>query len=544
MPPLRDGVVRSFLIPGLVFSLWFSVANSTRGAGVTLITHGLNGNVDGWITSMADQIPSYYRFPGTNFTCYELYFFQSGSNYFLTSTRTSGSSPLSSDSGEIIVKLDWRQLADGNSYNTYQVASAVVPALLSTNFISELNGHALAEFPLHLIGHSRGGSLVCELSRQLGTNGVWIDHLTTLDPHPLNNDGFTLDSLLYSDVDAPARTYSNVLFHDNYWQNASFPIYGEPVSGAYTRQLTNFSGGYSGTGRQHSDVHLWYHGTVDTNIPASYVEDGTTISITSAMRTNWWNNYETKGAAAGFRYSLIGGGNRLSTDHPLGGGTPAIFDGYNQRWDLGAGTSTNNRTSLPANNGSWPNLIRFDRLETNSVVQGQSTLARFYYQWAQPTNNSAIVEFFIDDDFNPLNGNQKSLGQLTISGSTPTNVPGQTVSLTLNATNASPGYHSLLVRISAGDRSRYLYAPEWVQVVAPSVSTNPPTLSITQAAPDNVVLSWPPDHIGWRLQVQTNTLDVGMSGAWSDVTGSTSVNVLTNGIDSAGGAVFYRLIYP
>src|SRR5262245_59572499 len=231
------------ILVGQIF-LWTLVGAPTPCAagGVTLITHGLNGNTDGWVSGMASRLTNYTRFPGTNSTCYEVYFFNNGGNYVVSAARSAGSPPPATDSGEIVIKLDWRDLANGFSFNTFQIAAAVVPEFLNTNFIPELGGHALAEFPMHLIGHSRGGSVICEMSRLLGTNGVWVDHLTTLDPHPLNNDGFN-DAILYSAVDASARTYVNVLFHDNYWQNLNAFAYGEPVFGAFVRQLSNLNGG-------------------------------------------------------------------------------------------------------------------------------------------------------------------------------------------------------------------------------------------------------------------------------------------------------------
>src|SRR5438552_4146673 len=176
-PVVRHWSVETRLL-GLL--LWLNVASLMSGsqclaAGVTLITHGLNGNVDDWVISMADRMTSYPPFSGARYTCYELYFALSGPDYILSWTRLGGHAPADTGSGEIFIKLDWRQLAN-DDHSTYDVAAAVVPRLLQTNFIAELNGHALAELPLHLIGHSRGGSLVCQISGLLGTNGVWVDH--------------------------------------------------------------------------------------------------------------------------------------------------------------------------------------------------------------------------------------------------------------------------------------------------------------------------------------------------------------------------------
>lgn len=459
--------------PGLVaigVGLFATIPRPAKAGGVTIITHGLNGDTDGWVTGMANQIPNYDRFVGTNFSSYHVYFYDSAGFYYLTAARDAGSQPLSPASGEIIVKLDWRQLADGNSYNTYQIASAVVPALLSTNFISELAGHALAELPLHLIGHSRGGSLACEISRQLGTNGVWVDHLTSLDPHPLNNDGFS--DFIFSAVDAPARTYENVLFHDNYWQNLNLVVYGEPVAGAYIRQLYDLDGGYGGFTASHSDVHLWYHATIDWRTPASDME----ASVTSSERQTWWTAAESSGFLAGFNYSLMGGGDRTSTTQPVGPGFGAIRDGYNQWWDLGAGTS-NNRTGLPTNNGDWPSLLKFNRTATNPVVQGQTLPVTFSYQWARPNSSLAVISFYLDDDLNPLNTNQSLLGEISVPGNGASSVSFGTTNLTIFAANATPGVHAVLAKITGAGRTRYLYAPELVPVLS---IRQPPTLDIAK----------------------------------------------------------------
>jgi hypothetical protein len=75
------------------------------------------------------------------------------------------------------------------------------------------------------------------------------------------------------------------------------------------------------------------------------------------------------------------------------------------------------------------------------------------------------------------------------------------------------------------------------------VATNSPY--ITNSISGNVLtLSWPADHIGWRLQVQTNALSSGLGSNWTDVAGSTSVDSVSVTINPANGTVFYRMVYP
>ncbi|MGI8436529.1 MAG: hypothetical protein ACR2NX_06435 [Chthoniobacterales bacterium] len=163
---------------------------SHRAGGVTVITHGFNSNVTDWIIPMAEAMPLHANFPGTSFSCYVISITRNGSGqYIATASLVGGVNPTQSDSGEIFVKLDWSTLSSVGGPSTTTIATAAVSALLSTTLIPEMNGRPLAELPLHLVGHSRGGSVITEIARLMGAQGIWVDQVTTLDPRPVPQFG-------------------------------------------------------------------------------------------------------------------------------------------------------------------------------------------------------------------------------------------------------------------------------------------------------------------------------------------------------------------
>src|SRR5882672_6369608 len=121
-------------------ALWCLFASGHLFAtGVTIITHGYDADVNGWISGMAGRIPLYSRFPGTNFTTYTITLTTDGNNNYFYQWQRTNSAPTITDSGKIIVKLDWSQITrNSKMYNisTVDVASIASFIFLQTNAIA------------------------------------------------------------------------------------------------------------------------------------------------------------------------------------------------------------------------------------------------------------------------------------------------------------------------------------------------------------------------------------------------------------------------
>ena len=52
------------------------------------------------------------------------------------------------------------------------------------------------------------------------------------------------------------------------------------------------------------------------------------------------------------------------------------------------------------------------------------------------------------------------------------------------------------------------------------------------------------DHLGWWLEIQTNSLNAGLGTNWVTVPNSTATNQVFMPINTASGSIFFRLVYP
>jgi hypothetical protein len=441
-------------------------------SGVTMIVHGFNSGIGDWVSTMATAISNADSTPAS---IYSISATDGGSSSNPITVNTpallSGPQPnaLTNTDPEIVLLLDWSGMAGtlpfgGHTRSTGEVAAAVAAKLTSTSYLAALGGTALADLPMQLIGHSRGASLVNELARDLGKSGIWVDQLTLLDSHPV--DGINED-INFNFGDAAMGVPENTTFADSYWRTDSsqFDFNGEAVTGAHNTQLSESlltgSAGDSVFGHdssdpgydlEHSDVHLWYHGT----IPPYSNTDGSATLTTAAFYTAPNPARTTNG----YYFSRTVGGTR-----------PA--DGL---WPADGGTAT--RQALTRTGTQWPNIdrlsLRYDSSGTISTA-GQLFLSYRY----QDFDTGATVTWFADQDRNPYNANAQPLPDTQSLATT-----GAAMKFSLyhgSLAGISTANHFLYAKISdANGQVRFAYLPQSV-----NFTTSAPVANATSGTPTN-----------------------------------------------------------
>jgi fibronectin-binding autotransporter adhesin len=76
-----------------------------------------------------------------------------------------------------------------------------------------------------------------------------------------------------------------------------------------------------------------------------------------------------------------------------------------------------------------------------------------------------------------------------------------------------------------------------------TLNTNRTNITFSVSS-SNLTLSWPSDHIGWRLQAQSNAPPKGLGTNWVDVPGSTTNGSMSFPVGRTNGSVFFRMVYP
>lgn len=225
----------------------------------------------------------------------------------------------SSPNGEVVLIFNWTEESDGLNVGGTQgyadaAADALYAALRDPQLPAAFAGQSLLAPDVHFIGFSRGTVVNSDCVERLAAAGVAVDHVTTLDPHPV--DG-TLDypTDLADWGDRAPVTWSNVAFADNYWRaDGGGTLRAADFDGmSIVSDVNLFLGDSIESGFdpdpvfEHFEVHAWYHGTID--LAAN--DDGAGTDIDNELFTGWWGSSGVPNRnATGFYHSSIVQGTR------------------------------------------------------------------------------------------------------------------------------------------------------------------------------------------------------------------------------------------
>jgi len=481
-------MILSFCAAGLL------IAHSIAFAGdVCIVTHGFGNNME-WVEDAADKLIS--RNGGDSIVAeYMIKITEKGGFSILNQNGTEFGSKANTN-GFAVVKLDWTEISgelkensaelelDRFTFGTHTglVAEFVVDRLMTH---SEITQKLLAS-PIHLIGHSRGGSLVGAMAERIGDYGYWVDQVTFLDPHPTENLGFP-DDWGKDEMVVPG----NVIFADNYYRKGQFPS-GKYVTGAENIQLDDSYFHDFGYDSGHSDVHAWYRGTIPSFDPPYRI---LTTENDFYITSEWYvaDAYIDKEArpreTTGYAYSLIGND-----------GTNRTYAGIH----AGINGSGQVRSFDPIDKENSVNNVGYLTLRNTSVRAGDTFKVDYRYEsWSLDFG----VAFYLDTNKNPHDGYKIyldgfDLGESDGMGGKLEGPASLKVPLGLKA-----GTYYVFIKSTGSSTPRYFYAPTPLEITEgpPPPPPGSETETFTASADTYVSEDYPTYKFGnsWIIAVQS-----------------------------------------
>jgi hypothetical protein len=324
-----------------------------------------------------------------------------------------------------------------------------------------------------------------------------------------------------------------------------FTDYHVPFTGsAFTYTVVPVNAGGSGTGTSITAYSLTGFPvvlTAATNGPGS-------VTLTCAWSTNAPTYNVYRAPVSGGPYTFIGS-TGLTTN--ISGTTTNYFGIYT---DTNAPGGTNYYV-MTAYNGITESLYS---PEASAIVTGVAPVLSTNAYLTSLTLNpvlsftpafssstfsyTATVAYGSSPTVTAVNANGNATNQLIYNGATNVLAAGNaSAPLTLNPNPAVTNV--LQVQVTAQDGvTRQSYTVNVVQ--QPSQSKPVLTSSVSNGT---LTLTWPVDHLGYRLLTQTNNLNLGVSANlndWATVPGATATNLINLPISTTNFDAYYRLVYP
>jgi hypothetical protein len=221
---------------------------------------------------------------------------------------------------------------------------------------------------------------------------------------------------------------------------------------------------------EHSDVHLWYHGTAATWPLAN---DGT-----HTVPTGWYSGAMGPRDRNGYYFSRIAGGNRTATESR--DGLLTAFGGDSVGFPV-----------APTHDGNaWPNIAYVGKVQTgNSFTKGTTLNITWKYQDFDSTTDTYL---YLDPDRNPYNNNfvagdpaRPVSGDLLARGhvnrlSTGTVIVGGGTELYTGGSVLTGTDYYVCARIQDGTNRRYAYLETPIRFAAtPTDTTRPQVQDLT-----------------------------------------------------------------